>query len=223
VLPRLCAWAARLIDEGDCQKIAFESYDREVERYGGPAASAVAEALFAIDSRAVAELLACAANVDRMLLLIASTDDLLGALGLDAAARLKWLRESVSWRNEVGEEYRARRNNLITALRDRTKIGAAIRDVFDWRRDALAPIVHQLSELQTAGVVTRSFSTLCDSYVHMHCNRMWGDPLAERRARALLLRTRDTLAHLPEDMAVEQPILAASINAAPVDTHPHQA
>ena len=54
--PRLYALAAELIEQGACQSLALDTYERELERYGGEAAMEVAEAIFGVDSRTVAEL-----------------------------------------------------------------------------------------------------------------------------------------------------------------------
>jgi lantibiotic biosynthesis protein len=60
LLPELCRWATELVDDERCSRFAFDTYDREIERYGGDEATAAAECVFAADSRAVAELLALA-------------------------------------------------------------------------------------------------------------------------------------------------------------------
>ena len=57
LLPRLCTWATGLMAEGFCQRFVFDTYDREMERYGGPAGTQLAESIFAADSRTVSELI----------------------------------------------------------------------------------------------------------------------------------------------------------------------
>jgi thiopeptide-type bacteriocin biosynthesis protein len=52
------AWLQELIQQGLIAHFVFEGYEREIERYGGVQGMEVAEALFAIDSRLVLELLA---------------------------------------------------------------------------------------------------------------------------------------------------------------------
>jgi thiopeptide-type bacteriocin biosynthesis protein len=198
LFPRLCAWASRLMADGKCQKFAFDTYDREVERYGGPDATRSAEALFAADSRAVVDMLAHAPRVDRVALAVVTIDDLLASLGLDAAARLLWLKRVVTSRKETSDEYRARRDDLITALLDPAKLVGSIGDTLASRRAALKPIVVNLSQMEVDRRLTQPLSKLYESYIHMHCNRLWADPSAERRALGLLLRARDAIAHRPE-------------------------
>lgn len=198
LLPRLCAWAARLVADGRCHKFAFDTYEREVERYGGPDATSAAEALFAADSRAVVELLACTPGVDRTLLTAVTIDDLLDALGLDDAGRLSWLKHTVTSRKEVGPEYQAKREHLIPALCDPARFGAPIGGVLALRRPALAQVADRLARIDVARALTQPIAKLCDSYVHMHCNRLLADHTAERRVRGLLLRARDAIANRPD-------------------------
>ncbi|HWW00654.1 MAG TPA: lantibiotic dehydratase [Candidatus Acidoferrum sp.] len=207
LLPRLCAWASGLIADGRCQKFGFDTYDREVERYGGPEAAGASEALFTADTLLVVELLACAPLLERTLLAVVTIDRLLGALGLDNGKRLAWLKKMVASRKEVADEYRARRSSLVTALCDPSKLGSPIVDALSQLTSTLAPIVETLAKLESAHALTQPLSTLYDSYVHMHCNRLGVDPALERRVLGLLLRARETIAHLP---AIVSPDEAAS-------------
>jgi thiopeptide-type bacteriocin biosynthesis protein len=77
------------MSEGLCLKFAFDTYEPEIERFGGIAGMTAAEALFSADSRGRAALLhALKRKVwphDETALLVLSVDDLLGAIGLDEA------------------------------------------------------------------------------------------------------------------------------------------
>src|SRR5262249_22168588 len=56
----VCDWAGRLIADGLCLKFVFDTYEQEIERFGGPAGMALAETFFSEDSRYAAQLLRCA-------------------------------------------------------------------------------------------------------------------------------------------------------------------
>jgi thiopeptide-type bacteriocin biosynthesis protein len=92
LLPRVCALAQDLIDDGTCLRVSFDTYEREIERYGGRAAIATSESIFAVDSEAVAELLQLARGslpaIDRTTLTVLSVDALLEGLGLGASRQL---------------------------------------------------------------------------------------------------------------------------------------
>ena len=193
--------------DGVCQRFTFDTYDRELERYGGEAGTAVSEAIFAADSRAVAELLglfqARAAPFTRQIVALLSIDDLLGSLGLDTEARLAWYREQAPEPHEVGDEYRQRKALFRLMLGDSHYLlsqlnGEAVARVFAARRAALATAASRLNELAGRGELGQTLPVLCRSYVHLHVNRLiGGDAVAERRTLALLRRTREGLAQAP--------------------------
>ena len=101
----LCSWAAGLMSDGLCLKFAFDTYEPEIERFGGIAGLAMAEALFSIDSRGSAKLLYHLRRkvwpYDETALLALSIDDLLGAIGLSEPERLSWYRTQTDARCRV--------------------------------------------------------------------------------------------------------------------------
>jgi thiopeptide-type bacteriocin biosynthesis protein len=198
LLPRVCTWAEDLVTQGRCFKFAFDTYEREVERYGGPDGTAAAETLFAADSRLIVDLIAAVPRVERVFLAVVLVDYLLDALRLDEAARLAWLKQTVMSRKEVSDEYRTRRKDLIAALCYPSQLNAAIRDVCDQHRGRFAEVARRLALLESSQALTQPMTKLYSSYVHMHCNRLMNDPSAERRVLGLLLRARDAVAHQPK-------------------------
>jgi thiopeptide-type bacteriocin biosynthesis protein len=207
LIPQVCSWAAELMSEGLCLRFCFDTYEREVERYGGEAATAAAEALFAADSRAVVQLLYLGQQrlleMDRTTLAILSIDDLLAGLGLTEADRLWWYKEQVVSRHETGPEYRQRKKTLRLLLGDLRQLlaepgGEAVAGVFAARREALAPMVGRLDESMERGELDQPKSKLYQSFVHLHCNRLLGSSSAtEQQLMGLLLRTREGLDKAP--------------------------
>jgi lantibiotic biosynthesis protein len=203
LLPRLCEWAGGLVAAGRCERFAIDTYEREVERYGGPEGMAAAEELFAADSRCVAGLLGClrgGLGLDRVGLGVVTIDDLLDALGLDPRRRLEWCGGRVADRRASGPEHRRRKAVLRPLLADPRRLGSVpggrevLRHLAE-RRAALAPIAERLGD-QPIG--DRPLRDLAASFVHLHCNRLLGpDPAAERLAMGLLLRTRESLDRAP--------------------------
>ena len=121
LFPQVCGWAQRLLDDGLCTRLCFDTYDRELERFGGTTGTAAAEAIFGADSRAVIEMLRLSRDgllgMDMTFLAVLSIDDLLTGLGSSEAERLDWYRERVSSRTVAGDEYR-RRKTMWRALLD---------------------------------------------------------------------------------------------------------
>jgi thiopeptide-type bacteriocin biosynthesis protein len=98
VLPPLQAATAPLLRDGRVCRVQLDTYEREVERYGGASGIVLAERLFQADSEAIvalAELFAEDAHGDlRWRLALAGMDLLLGDLGLDLDARLAVIRKT---------------------------------------------------------------------------------------------------------------------------------
>jgi thiopeptide-type bacteriocin biosynthesis protein len=210
LVPQLCSWAADLMSDGLCSRFCFDTYDRELERYGGVSGTAAAEALFAADSRVVAELLYLdqqrSLGMDRTTLAVLSIDDLLAGLGLTEADRLEWYRDQVVSRHETGPEYRQRKGTLRSLLGDpqslRTESGGeAVARAFAARRAALAPVARRLGESAERGELGQPRAILYGSFVHLHCNRLLGSPedggSTEEEALGLLLRAREGLDRAP--------------------------
>ncbi len=203
LLPQLCTWATGLMEAGFCSRFVFDTYDREVERYGGTASTQLAESIFAIDSRTVSELIYLiqerVLKLDRITLAVLSADNLLASLGLTQAARLQWLQQHVTTRHEVGQEYRQKKTVLRSLINDQSRLlnepgGESVAQAFTTQSIMLAPIVERLLGLGEQGELSQTMDVLFSSYIHMHFNRLCGsDHSAERRALGLLLRTREGL------------------------------
>jgi thiopeptide-type bacteriocin biosynthesis protein len=203
LVPALCEWAAQLMADRVVSHFVLDTYDREVERYGGLAGMSAAEAIFAADSRAVAELLHLELDgespLDRLALAMVGVDDLLAGLGLEEAARLGFYQLQAGGLHDAGAVYRQRKKELCGLLRqpllaDLDDAGA-VRDALARRRSDLEQAAATLRELTRRGELGRTLPELCHSYVHLHCNRLLGgERRLERQVFELLLRTRRALA-----------------------------
>lgn len=217
VMPDLCRWGERLMSEGPCQKFTFDVYDREIERYGGPAGIVAAEQLFCADSVAVMEMFhfrrAGQKGLDQQnpgsdladpqILAVLSTDDLLAGLGLSPEQRLHWYREVVPSQKASGARYRQQGAQLRALLGDSRTLGqlaggATLSAIFAARRARLAQVADQLEQAARRGALECPAPIIYRSFVHMHCNRFWGiDRAAEQQTLELLLRTRMGLDRSP--------------------------
>jgi thiopeptide-type bacteriocin biosynthesis protein len=195
----ICAWASRPMSEGLWTRLCFDTYDREVERFGGVAGMAAAEAIFGADSRGVVEMLRLSRGglleIDKTSLAVLSLDDLLAGLGLNEADRVGWCRERVPSRSAASDEYRRRKDRLRRLLVDPEQIraepgGDALIRVLAERKQELATIGRQLDRLAAVEELSQPRNTLLRSYVHLHCNRLGIDPSAEEQVVALLGRAR---------------------------------
>lgn len=215
LLPPLCEWAGQLVEDARCSRFTIDTYDREIERYGGEEGLEIAESVFGADSRAVAELLRLIegeqVQIERPLLAALTVDDLLDGLKVGENGRLDWYRGNTPSRHEAGAEYRQHKV-LLRGLLSRPMevqdhpIGDLIAPVLAARRATLARASERLATLAHQGMLSQGFDDLYRSYVHMHCNRLLGiDSEKERTVVGLLLRTRDGLIRSPQRNSDSQP------------------
>jgi thiopeptide-type bacteriocin biosynthesis protein len=117
LFPHICEWAGRLMSSGRCLKFVFDTYEQEVERFGGHLGMAAAEAIFFADSSSAAALVHCTKRKlwphDQTTLLVLSIDDLLSSLGFDQSERLRWYEtQTKSTKTDISAEYRQRKTVL---------------------------------------------------------------------------------------------------------------
>jgi thiopeptide-type bacteriocin biosynthesis protein len=189
LIPSLESAVDALLADGRVWRFQFDTYEREVERYGGPEGIELAEKLFQVDSEAVVrilELLSGDEGADaRWRLALRGMDMLLDDLGLTPDAKLgvvKPMRESYgrefrvdgSFERQLGAKYREERRELENVL------GAAQADhgdlapglaILKERSLQIAPIASTLKQLEVEGRLTVPIATLASSYLHMHANR----------------------------------------------------
>jgi thiopeptide-type bacteriocin biosynthesis protein len=206
LVPRICAWAETLIRSGMGTRLSFDTYERELERFGGQAGTEVAEAIFGADSRAVLEILRLSRDavldMDLTALAVLTIDDLLAGLGASEAERIEWYRNRAG-PHSAGDEYRRRKDSLRSLLGDPEGIqnqrgGDAVARVLAAQRRESEAAKQRLDELEAAGLLFQPKTQLFSSYVHLHCNRLLGvDRMAEEQALGLLARTRNGLSRGP--------------------------
>lgn len=205
----VCDWAGTLMDRELCTKFSFDTYEQELERFGGPLGMTAAESVFFADSRCSVGLLrrlkAKQWPHDLIALLALSVDDLLGALGADEAERLRWYRtQTTEGGPEVGSDYRERKALLRSLLGQPEEFlsgipeGSNIASVLAERRKTLELIGRELRTMVDEGRFSQPLDALYASYVHLHLNRLTSsDHASEQRLLSLLLRTRASLHKAP--------------------------
>jgi thiopeptide-type bacteriocin biosynthesis protein len=202
LLPRLSEWTRSLLGDGSCDRIAFDTYEREIERYGGPSGLAVTEQIFAVDSVTTIELLALGHDPGDPTVAVLSVDSLLAALGLGRARRAAVYRSCVVDRHESGAEYRERQRALRPLLgthdgADLDPEGALAR-LLRARDLDLHPLGQRLHHLERAGELGASVDHVCRSLIHLHCNRLLSrSGPSEQRVLGLALRTVESLLAAP--------------------------
>jgi thiopeptide-type bacteriocin biosynthesis protein len=189
LLPQLYAFHQLLVG-GKVWKIAFDTYEREIERYGGVQAVLVAEDIFFADSEAVLAILHAFQGDEgldaRWRLALVGVDRLLSDCGFDLPTKravVEKLRDSYARefqinaysRRQLGDRYRSQRSALEDALARSVPLEppyelASV--AFDQRSSRLQQAVERLRLLAKSGALTVDIQELAASYAHMHINRL---------------------------------------------------
>jgi thiopeptide-type bacteriocin biosynthesis protein len=207
MLPQVTSFAQQLINAGRLQKLVIDSYEREIERYGGLEGTEISERTFDADSRTVLGLLGLptlSIASDGTEVAALTVHKLLADLGLDAKARLALYRRAAATGDEslarrAGEDYRERKMRLrrllgpdgATELDPSGQLGTLL----DMQQAELTVAGSDLVRLAAEGRLTEPPERIWPSYVHMHHNRLIGGALAPNEAHLmhLLRRTQEGL------------------------------
>ncbi len=189
VLSRLHAALDPLLADGRIWRVQLDTYEREIERYGGPEGIALAERLFQVDSDAVLAILEMLEGDEgadfRWRLALRGIDMLLGDLRFDPGTRMRVMRGMrEGFTREFGggkglrvqldqrfrQEWRSLTPLLDPAGDAESELAPAL-EILRQRSALNAPIVEELRELERAGRLNQPLADLASSYVHMHVNR----------------------------------------------------
>ena len=193
----------KMVEAGLVRRATFDTYDREIERYGGPEAMSIAEQWFWADSECTADVLHAlreggASGDDRWRAGALSVDRLLVDFGLDApgkAAVLASMRESfrlefhvdAAFRRSLAEKFRPVAPSLDQLLVQGPQKGASLAMVdaaFTVRRRRSRSALRRMATLAANRRLLGSVASLAPSYLHMTLNRLFR---SEHRMHELVL------------------------------------
>jgi thiopeptide-type bacteriocin biosynthesis protein len=191
---------AQALDEGLVRRFVFDTYEREIERYGGEAGIDAAERYFWADSEAIVRLLDPVSGIGSSALrwqtAIAGTEALLSDLGFDLDAKLQLMRKlreifgrefhaDAPFARQLAAKYRAVRPDLDRLLDSgRSDASTQWRDVFTDRSTRAQQALAALHAAEQSESLDAPIAVLAESYVHMHLNRVFR---AEQRAQELVV------------------------------------
>ncbi len=185
------AVAADALDRGLAYDAQLGTYEREVERYGGPDGLDVAERIFHADSDAVIDLLAMFARgeqglVERWRLGLFGADALLRDLGLDLNARAEFARRHHrAFEQEFAADARLRQAVAARVRTERDPCDALLSatshtdhplapgiGVIEQRSRRIEPLASELATLHADGRLHDASAVLAESFVHMWLDRL---------------------------------------------------
>ncbi|HTQ06191.1 MAG TPA: lantibiotic dehydratase [Polyangiaceae bacterium] len=179
LLPAVHDAAAPFIADGRLWRLELDTYEREVERYGGPRGIVLSERVFEADSDAAVELLE-ESDADpevRWRLTLVSLATLLADLGFELEerhaiaerARAAYAREHAAdafFKKQLGDRFRVERGSLEALLEQAPPAALGVRS----RR--VAAIARELREAEANGELDATLPDLAASYLHMSANRL---------------------------------------------------
>jgi thiopeptide-type bacteriocin biosynthesis protein len=202
VLAPLQATAARFVDAGHLWRVQVDTYEREIERYGGAEGTELAERLAHVDSQAALEIVEALEGDEgataRWRLALRGVDLLLDDLGLEGDGKLAVAKDLQGvYAREFGVGAVGKKQ-MADRLRQE---GPEMEGLFDTEWDAghplapglaalarrsqrLAPIVAELRAREAEKRLTVTVAELAVSYVHMFVNRLMR---SEARAQEVVL------------------------------------
>jgi lantibiotic biosynthesis protein len=201
-LPALHATMAPLLDRKELWRVQLDTYEREVERYGGDRAIDVAEAIFHADSDAVLAILRGLAGESardlRWRAAIAGIDLLFDDFGLTLAEKRALARRACdgygkefgagkAFQRQLSRRYREERPHLEALLGHHGQAGEAPGlsiAALTRRSAAVRSGAAELRALADAGELSASIGDVAMSVAHMHVNRILR---SAQRAQELVL------------------------------------
>ncbi len=187
VLPLLQDAFAKSLQAGTIWRVQFDTYEREMERYGGSQGVVLGERIWHADSDAVMSIVSLlepgdAGLDERWLLAFAGIDTLLTGFGFDAHAKSTLSRQvpeilqvKKKWREELSEKFRKERVTLESLLR--LPIAAEHElvpglEILRERDQRLAPVLTELKALASGGQLAVPLSAFAMICAHMFANRL---------------------------------------------------
>lgn len=191
LLPRITRWAEPLLKADLVDRLVIDAYDREIERYGGPAAMPLVEALFGIDSQGILDILTLRHSgrlkIPEYDILLLSVDDLVSSLGFDIGQRRdlyqrNWQTYQHQYSGQPSDlRSRVHRHRMasLRAIGDRHWLraqdgGETLNTILTSRRQQLADLSTQLRQLNDDSCFWVPYDRVVSSIIHMHCNRLVG-------------------------------------------------
>jgi lantibiotic biosynthesis protein len=208
ILAHVLPWSVQLARNGQIQRFSLDTYEREVERYGGPEAIDLLEQAFTVDSALVSDLIAFQyahrLNLDPLAVAVFALDHFFSSWGCTFQQRLDWVQQA-SEKYAWSTEYRSERKRYCDLFSPGDHLEAGLAEQRTLLLDLVRPYetflsglstqVHQLAEAEKLWVSERS---LLGSLAHMHLNRLLGiDANREKQIYAFWRHTLDSLARRP--------------------------
>lgn len=190
MLPQILSSVMPLIDGGIVRRVQLDTYEKEIERYGGAEALEIAELLFMHDSNAVLRAIEeheGGEDADRRwMAAIAGIDTLLDDFSIPLVRRHELVTrlrsgfgrqlmvDQPSLKQQLASLFR-RHRQVVTDILEAPERQPSLTPIFDsfrTRSQDMRDVVDGLAALGHGGRLAAPIDDLLASYIHMHVNRM---------------------------------------------------
>lgn len=197
-------WSLQLARRGQLQRYTLDTYEREVERYGGPVAIDLLERVFTVDSVMSSDILAFLhahrLKLDPLAVTVFTLNHFFTLWGSDFQELLAWTRNA-SEKYAFSKEFRAERKWYCDLLAPQEQFDSTLTEqrtllleLVRPHEALLARLGTQVRQLEKAGKLWVTETSLLGSLAHMHVNRLLGiDHAREKQVYAFWRHTLDSL------------------------------
>jgi thiopeptide-type bacteriocin biosynthesis protein len=178
------------IDEGLVWKIANDTYNRELERYGHSSVE-LAERLFFFDSVMVVGILNLIEGDEgeaiRWLIALRAVDGTLEAFGYDAVKKLSYIEKlrdgfgaefnmEKNLKSQLSDKYRSEKKAIESVMeisKDNESEMAPLFEILKTKKTYTLSVARDLRNMETSGQLEIPVDQLMDSFLHMMVNRLF--------------------------------------------------
>lgn len=200
-------WAKVWIQEGLMTRFVIDTYEPEIERYGGPELMELAESMFADDSEVAARLIRLNRfqqnKLDLDFVAVLSVIYLLRQLGFSEVESYDVLNQKYDVREFLGE-FRKERRLYLDFLDNTFAQGQGqsqnqindILDLFKIRESTAVCYQQKILEQEKQSSLMNTKEDILFSIIHMHLNRLLGiDRYRERKIMIMARHAMNSLVH----------------------------
>ncbi|WP_179298689.1 lantibiotic dehydratase [Evansella halocellulosilytica] len=187
-----------MVSEGIISKFTIDTYEREIERYGGTELISYSEELFAIDTEFVlywlAHIRSGDVNINKDILAVTSVMSYLKCFYQTLDEQIDWLNSRINPKKYMEEYRKLKRQLLVSNIENFSSVNQHIKEINSRREEVLLNYANKISIFNDKQVLTSTPEEILASIIHLHLNRFIG--IDRNREIKILTLTRHTLLSL---------------------------